>query len=248
MKDKTYEMDDDHKRATAFLVEQIAHRDEFAQQLKILPPEALPEARQLLADLDKAIERGEQVLADEYEACQKAYRLEDEADALTVELTKRMAGAYVHAKYRNPDMIPGLDEIIGNMPPGEAQVFYDYAAQIEAGDLIRVIAREGETREQTEEFLQNYRRLAKEELDTMSADLAERLVLIFIHTKYRHPEKLEEMRAALLNGYTPEEEQNFYDRAAILESGDLISLIARKGETREQTEEFLKNYRASGSE
>lgn len=88
----------------------------------------------------------------------------------------------------------------------------------------------------------------EEEQDALYDDLAERMVGIFIHIKYRHPENLEEIRAAALNVYTPEEEQAFYDRVAILEAGDLISIIAREGETREQTEEFLKNYRAANGE
>lgn len=159
MSEKEYEMDDDYNRAAAFLVEQIAERDEYAEMLKLMPPEARPEGLRLLAELDEAIERGEQALAKEYESYQKMRRLEDERDA-------------------------------------------------------------------------------------MFDDLAERMVMIFIHIKYRHPENLEEIRAAVLNNYTPEEEQAFYDRVAVLEAGDLISIISREGETREQTEEFLKNYRA----
>ena len=91
---------------------------------------------------------------------------------------------------------------------------------------------------------QNLRR-AEEERDIMAEDLAERMKMVFIHIKYRHPEKLEEIRAALLNDYTPEEEKEFYEGVARLESGDLISLIAREGETREETEEFLRKYRAA---
>jgi hypothetical protein len=156
MSEKEYEMDEDYKRAAAFLVEQIAERDEYAEQLKLMPPEARPEGLRLLAEFDKAIERGEQALANEYEAFQNKCRLEEERDKAFDELIRRMAGAYVHAKYRNPDLIPKLDEVIANMPPEEAKAFYECAAQHEAGDLIRIIRREGETREQAEEFLKNY--------------------------------------------------------------------------------------------
>jgi hypothetical protein len=160
MKQKEFPMDEDYNRALEFLTEQIAERDEMQKQLKLLPPEARPEALRLLSELNKAIERGEQALAKEYESYQNMRRLEEERDAL-----------------------------------------FD--------------------------------------------DVAERMAMVFIHIKYRHPEKLEELKAAALNNYTPEEEQAFYDRVAVLEAGDLISIIARQGETREQTEEFLKNYRAA---
>lgn len=160
MNQKEYPMDEDYNRALEFLTEQIAERDEMVKQLKFLPPKTRPEALRLLDELNKAIEKGEQALAKEYDAYQNMRRLEEERDAL-----------------------------------------FD--------------------------------------------DLAERMVMIFIHIKYRHPENLEEIRAAALNNYTPEEEQAFYDRVAFLEAGDLISIISREGETREQTEEFLKNYRAA---
>ena len=79
----------------------------------------------------------------------------------------------------------------------------------------------------------------------MFEDLANRMAMVFIHIKYRHPDKLEEIRAASTNNYTPEEEKDFYNRVERLEADDLIGLISRQGETREQTEEFLKNYRAA---
>ena len=160
MKQKEYPMDEDYNRALQFLTDQIDERDELLKQIKLLPPEARPEALRLLEQLNNAIERGEQALAKEYDAYQKMRRTEEERD-----------------------------------------------------DLFE--------------------------------DLAERMKMVFIHIKYRHPEKLEEMRAAILKDYTPEEEEAFYDRIAILEAGDLISIIARQGETREDTEEFLKNYRAA---
>lgn len=160
MSEKEYEMNDDYKKAAAILVEKIAERDEIAADIKLLPPAKRPEALRLLADYDKFIERGEQVLADEYESYQNLRRAEEKRDAA-----------------------------------------FD--------------------------------------------DIAERTVEIFIHIKYRHPEQLEEVRAIILNNHTPEEEQDFYDRVAIKEAEDLISLIARQGETREETEKFLKNYRAA---
>ena len=154
---KEYEMDDEYKQAAQFLADQIAQREEFGEQLKLLPPEKRPEALRLLAELDQAIEIAEQKLADEYQAYQKMRRLEDERDQVFDELTRRLAGSYVHVKYRNPEMIEQMEAIINDMPPEEAQAFYDCAAQLEAGDLVRIIRREGETREEAEEFLKNYR-------------------------------------------------------------------------------------------
>jgi predicted RND superfamily exporter protein len=157
MKQKEYPMDEDYNRALAFLTEQIAERDEMVKQLKFLPPEARPEALRLLDELNKAIERGEQALANEYEAFQNQRRLEEEEEVLLDEVMERMSGAYVHVKYRNPEMLPQMEAIINNMPPEESKAFYERAAQHEAGDLVRIIRREGETREEAEEFLKNYR-------------------------------------------------------------------------------------------
>ncbi len=157
MTHKEYPMDEDYNRALTFLTEQIAERDSLRERLKLLPPAARPEALRLLADLDKAIEKGEQALAEEYEAYQTHRRAEEERDKKFDKVMETMAGAYIHAKYRNPEMIDGLEEIINNMPPEQAEDFYARAARHEAGDLISLISRQGETREQTEEFLKNYR-------------------------------------------------------------------------------------------
>lgn len=162
MSDKVYEMDDDYKRAAAFLVEQIAERDKYAENLKLLSPNERSEGLRLLAELDKAIERGEQALANDYEAYQKQRRLEDKRDTAFDKLAEGLAGSYVHVKYRNPEMLPKMDAVIAGMPPDEAKAFYERAARLEAGDLIKIIAREGETREQTEEFLKNFRAAAGE--------------------------------------------------------------------------------------
>lgn len=157
MKQKEYPMDEDYNRAAAFLAEMIAEREEMAEVIKNLPPNARPEALRLLSDLDKAIEEREQKLANEYEAAQNYYRAVEERDEMFDELVRRLAGAYVHVKYRHPEALAEMEATINNMPPEQAQEFYDCAAVLESGDLIRIIAREGETREETEEFLRNYR-------------------------------------------------------------------------------------------
>ncbi len=161
MSEKEYEMDDDYKQALAFLLERIAERDEIAEQMKLLPPAARPEGLRLLAELDKGIERSEQALADEYDAGQKVRRSEEERDQAFDELTEGLAGAYVHAKYRNPDMLPNLDAVIEGMDDEHGTQFRQAIARHESGDLISIIARQGETREQTEEFLENYRAAEK---------------------------------------------------------------------------------------
>lgn len=324
MAQKEYEMDDDYKKAAAFLVEQIAERDEIAAKLKLLSPKDRPEGLRLLAELDKAIERGEQALANEYESKQnyqraldeqaqvaekalhavagslihvkyrlpdkfeeafniftkgftnkeiedfedrmaemeagdlvriirrkgetreqaeeflKNFRIQEEKErrAAFEEFVEKYSGKYVHTKYRQPEMREKIDEVLAEIKPDWAKEFLDVVAYLEAHHLLECIAVEGETQEETEAFLENYRA-------AMFDDLAERMKMIFIHIKYRHPDKLEEIRAALLNNYTPEEEKDFYDGVAILEAGDLISLIQRKGETVEETEEYLKKFRAA---
>lgn len=157
MEKKEYPMDADYNQALELLMRMIAERDEMLEQTKLLPPAARPEGLRLLAELTKSIEKEEQRLANEYEAVQNLRRAEQERDRIFDELTENLAGAYVHAKYRNPEMLPQLNAAIANMSPDDAQMFYDCAARHEAGDLIRIIARKGETREQTEEFLKNYR-------------------------------------------------------------------------------------------
>ena len=63
------------------------------------------------------------------------------------DVVESLAGSYVHVKYRNPEILEQFEETINKMPPDEADAFYARAARFEAGDLIRIIARQGETRE-----------------------------------------------------------------------------------------------------
>lgn len=239
-------MDEDYNRALTFLTAQIAERDEIFGQLKLLPPEARPEALRLLNELDKAIEIGEQALTNEYESYQKHQRALEEQEETWQDALHSVAGSLIHLKYRHPDKFDeAIDIFTKDWSDEDLEAFKDRMATMEAGDLVRIIRQEGETRKEAEEFLENYRRQKEEERAVIFEDLAERMAMVFIHTKYRHPDKFDEIKAALLNDYTPEEEQEFYDRVARLEAGDLISLIARQGETLEKTEKFLKNYRAA---
>jgi hypothetical protein len=247
MKLKEYPMDDKYKRALEFITAQIAERDEMRRQLKLLPPKDRLNALRTIDALDKKIEKGERALAKEYDATQNLRRLEVDRDTLLDEAMERMAGAYVHVKYRNPEMLAEMEEKINNMPPAEAKAFYEAAARHESGDLVKIIRRKGETLEEAEEFLKNYRRLAEEKRDSVFEDLHKTFAGAYVHAKYRHPEMLPELDEAIAD-MDAEQAKGFYEWVARHEAEDLIAMIARKGETPEQTEEFLKNYRAAASE
>lgn len=326
MKQKEYPMDEQFNRAAAFLAEMIAEREGMVKDIKLLPPDARPEALRLLAEFDKAIEEREQKLAEEYEATQNYYRTVEERDEMFDELVRRLAGAYVHIKYRNPEALAEMEATINNMPPEQSQQFYDCATILESGDLIRIIAREGETREETQEFLRNYRaaekakqsppdkekeypmgedynkalqglaemiderdkmrkklivltpaarpkalkmiddldkaiekceqalaeeykstqdlRRTEEKRDIVFDDLLESSAGMYVHVKYRLPENLPKMET-LIEDFTPDFAEALRQRAAEIEATDLISFIAREGETIEETEEFLRKYRAA---
>ena len=136
-------MDENYNQALKFLTEKIAERDQLREQIKLLPPADRPEGLRLLAELDKAIERSEQALANEYEATQNLRRSEEKRDEAYNDLVEGLAGSYVHVKYRNPEILEQFEETINNMPPDEADAFYARAARFEAGDLISIISRPG---------------------------------------------------------------------------------------------------------
>lgn len=244
MKKKEYPMDEDYNKALKFLTAQIAERDMMSEQLKLLPPEERKEGLRLLSLLNKAIEKGEQALANEYEAYQKQRRLEEERDEMLDEATRRIAGAYVHVKYRNPEILEKMEEIIAKMEPAESNAFYRYVDEIESGDLVRIIRREGETREEAEEFLKNFRIKEEQEKAALFQEFLEKYCGQYVFIKYRQPEirqQFEDMIAQI----PPAQVKEFYDTAAKLEANFLLDCIALEGETREETEEFLKNFRAA---
>ncbi len=74
---KEYPMDESYNKALADLLEAIKTRDEMAETLKIAPPEKRPEGLRLLQEMDKKIEGGEQLLANEYQAFQNHARAID---------------------------------------------------------------------------------------------------------------------------------------------------------------------------
>ncbi|HEY0461996.1 MAG TPA: hypothetical protein VGC97_22880 [Pyrinomonadaceae bacterium] len=75
------------------------------------------------------------------------------------------------------------------------------------------------------ETYQNQRRL-EEVRDEAFDEMTERMAGVFIHLKYNHPDKLDEMKAIIFNDMTPEWIDAFYDRVAVLEATDLERIIA----------------------
>lgn len=66
---------------------------------------------------------------------------------------------------------------------------------------------------------------AEEELEAMSEEATEKVEKYFILVKHRMPEKLEELKTAIFTDWTPEEIQDFYDRAAIREATQLEEIL-----------------------
>ena len=143
MSDKVYEMDDHYNQGVAALLEFIKQRDELAENLKIAPPELIPEGQQLLADMDKRIEDYEAALAREYETYQNKCRAEENVENMNETILERMAMVYIYFKHRIPEKLEELEAIVlNNNTPEEAQAFYDRVAILEATKLEEIIAEE----------------------------------------------------------------------------------------------------------
>jgi nitrate reductase beta subunit len=69
-------------------------------------------------------------------------------------------------------------------------------------------------------------RKAEADLDEMNKEALLRMQMMYIYFKYRIPDKLEDVKAAALNGFTDQEIQEFYDGVAILEATKLEEIIA----------------------
>lgn len=148
MEEKIYEMPDDYKEAMALLLESIELRDTVSESLKHAPPEKVREGRELIALLDKKINQGEAVLANEYEAYQKKCRAEEELDAMTEDAVERMAKVLIHFKYNHPEKLEELrDTVTKGYMPEEEQDFYDRVAVLEATQLRKLVAQVGDTDE-----------------------------------------------------------------------------------------------------
>jgi hypothetical protein len=71
-------------------------------------------------------------------------------------------------------------------------------------------------------------RKAEADLDKINKEVLVKMQMIYIYYKHRIPSKLEDIKAAALNGFTDEEIQEFYDGVAILEATELEEIIAEE--------------------
>lgn len=114
---KEFPMDESYHKALADLLEVIKTRDEMAEALKIAPPEKRAEGLRLLQELDKKIDGGEQVLANEYEAFQNHARavdlLRDEVKLASAEELKHLR-QFLKA---NPEEMPDLQKLLADEFP-----------------------------------------------------------------------------------------------------------------------------------
>jgi uncharacterized FlaG/YvyC family protein len=141
MEDKVYEMDDNYKQAVADLLEFIKMRDDLAASIKIAAPEKKREQQELLADMDKQIERCEAALAKEYESHQTAARAQEKLDEIMGDVTEKMEMVFIYIKHRLPDKLEEMKSaIFDGWQPEDIQAFYDRVAIREATQLEEIIA------------------------------------------------------------------------------------------------------------
>lgn len=114
---KEYEMDDGYKQALAFLLEAIEQRDVLAETIKLAPPEKRAEGLQLLAQMDKSIEAGEQALANEYETFQTHERAKDGLrQTLKSKSETELAQLRAHLK-KNPGTMESVEKMLAEEFP-----------------------------------------------------------------------------------------------------------------------------------
>ena len=75
------------------------------------------------------------------------------------------------------------------------------------------------------ETTQTYKK-ALDEQEEVFDEVKHRMEMVFVYTKHRLPDKLNEMKAIIFNDMKPEWIQDFYDNVAILEATRLEELIA----------------------
>ena len=147
-------------------------------------------------------------------------------------------------KYRLPDK---FEEAFNIFTKGwsneEIEAFEDRMAEMEAGDLVRIIRRKGETRKQAEDFLKDFRIREEKERAALFEEFLEKFSGKYLHFKYRQPEMRQQFDEVLA-GLKPEQVKEFHALVAYLEAHHLIECIAVEGETQEETEEYLRKYRA----
>lgn len=144
MSEKVYEMDDNYNQAMEKLLEHINERDELAEALPHIPSEKRREARELLDEMNKKIEKVEAALAKEYASFQKMRRAEEERDVLFDEILDRTVKIYIHIKHNHPQMEPDIKEKALAVWEGREEEFFDRVAMYEADktEFEKIIARE----------------------------------------------------------------------------------------------------------
>lgn len=156
--EKEYPMPDSYKKQTAQLLKLLEIREKIDKQREFMTPEHRRETVEKSAELGKKIDDYENQIAAHYEIHQLLRTIEEEMQKIDARQMVRIHKMYIYLKYRAPkEKFDEFIEIVNILSPEERENFYDQVAILEAGDLIRLIAKEGETREQTEEFLKNYR-------------------------------------------------------------------------------------------
>ncbi|HEX8249730.1 MAG TPA: hypothetical protein VF599_16245 [Pyrinomonadaceae bacterium] len=114
---KEYEMDESYKNALAFLLEAIEQRDLLAETIRLAPPEKRAESLQLLAQMDKSIEAGEQALANEYETFQTHARAKDDLRQMLKSKTEpELAQLRAHLK-KNPGSMQAVEKMLAEEFP-----------------------------------------------------------------------------------------------------------------------------------
>jgi hypothetical protein len=138
---KEYEMPEEYRQNLLKLTGMIEDRDRYAREIPHLPPEKRAEAKPALANLTAAIDRTEQMLADEYEQFQAERRREDaidEAIAAGMEATEKL---YIIVKHQTPHLFDEFHKIVvQDMTPEEEQEFYDKIAVLEATMLDDILS------------------------------------------------------------------------------------------------------------
>lgn len=137
---KEYEMPDEYKQNLLKLTEMIEARDAYAREMPNVPPEKRAEAASALADFTDAINKTEQLLADEYEQFQSEKRRQDGIDdaiARGMEATEKL---FIIIKHQKPHLFEEFKKIvIQDMTFEEEQEFYDRIAVLEATKLKDIL-------------------------------------------------------------------------------------------------------------
>ena len=72
---------------------------------------------------------------------------------------------------------------------------------------------------------------AEDALAETTAEVLNRMEMIYIYFKHHLPTKLDEVKAAIFNGWNSEDIEAFYDRVAILEATELEKIIAESDDS-----------------